>query len=314
MISVVVPIYRSSGSVPELLAALEALDRDLDGALEVVFVDDGSPDDSHQQLATRLAGVGLRAQLLALSRNFGSFAAIRAGLEVARGERFAVMAADLQEPPELILEFDSLLRTGEHDVVVGRRTVRRDPLAVRLASTTFWALYRRLIQSEIPPGGVDVFACGLAVRDEILRLRESHSSLVGLLMWVGFRRAEVPYERRVRTVGRSSWTLRKRLRYMTDSVFNFTDLPIRLLLWVGVLGLASAVAFSLVLIGAKLAGDIPVPGYTATVLIVTSFGALNCLGLGIIGSYVWRTFENTKARPNYIVSSRREFGKGDVPR
>lgn len=307
VISVVVPVYRNAEGIPDLLAALEGLHRRLEGGLEAVFVVDGSPDDSHFELEEGLPRAAFPAQLLALSRNFGSFAAIRAGLEAARGERFAVMAADLQEPPELIEEFDRILRGGAHDVVVGRRAARDDPPAVRRTAELYWALYHRLVQSEVPPGGVDVFGCQRRVRDQVLALREANSSLVGLLFWTGFRRAEVPYERRRRKAGRSAWTLAGRLRYLADSVFAFSDLPIRLLFWVGVLGLGTSFLFALAVIGARLGGAIVVPGYAATVVAITFFGGLNCLGLGIIGGYVWRAFENTKQRPGYIVASRRVF-------
>lgn len=307
MISVVIPVYLNAGSLPDLLAALEELHRKLEGGLEAVFVVDGSPDDSLRLLAERLPRADFPAQLLALSRNFGSFAAIRAGLEAARGERFAVMAADLQEPPGLILDFDHILCAGEHDLVVGRRTSREDPLSARLASRAFWCLYRRFVQPEVPPGGVDVFACGRRIRDQILQLREAHSSLVGLLFWAGFRRAEVPYERRRRATGRSAWTLAKRIRYLADSVFAFSDLPIRLLLWAGALSLGTSVMLTLAVVVARLSGVIAVPGYAATVVTITFFGGLNSFGLGIIGGYVWRAFENTKRRPGYIVASREIF-------
>lgn len=307
MISVVIPVYRNAASLPDLLAVLEDLHRRLEDGLEAVFVVDGSPDDSHRQLADRLPQAGFPAQLLALSRNFGSFAAIRAGLEAARGERFAVMAADLQEPPELILEFDRILRAGEHDLVVGLRASREDPLSARLASRAFWGLYRQFVQPEVPPGGVDVFACRRRLRDQILRLREANSSLVGLLFWAGFRRAEVPYERRRRASGRSAWTLAKRSRYLVDSVFGFSDLPIRLLLWAGALSLGTSVLLTLAVIVARLSGAIAVPGYAATVVTITFFGGLNSFGLGIIGGYVWRAFENTKRRPGYIVASREVY-------
>lgn len=304
MISVVIPVYKNAANIAPLVAALVDLQRELVSPLEVVFVVDGSPDDSHARLAAALPGTDLRAQLLLLSRNFGSFAAIRAGLEVARGDRFAVMAADLQEPPSLVLAFDAALRADEADIAIGTRVGRRDPLMTRLASQTFWGLYRRWIEPQIPEGGVDIFACTRKVRDQLLTLPENHSSLIGLLFWVGFRRKLVPYERREREIGRSAWTLQKRVRYMSDSVYAFSDLPIRLLTMVGSLGLIVSVSFSIAVLLLKAFGDIPVPGYAATVLTIVFFGALNCFGLGIIGNYVWRTFENTKSRPNYIVSLR----------
>lgn len=307
MLSLVIPVYNNSPYIPQLIDALERLRVGLESELEVVFVVDGSPDDSYLQLSNLLTGAGFQAQLLALSRNFGSFAAIRAGLEAAKGDRFAVMAADLQEPPELILEFDRILRAGEHDVVVGRRSSRQDPVLTRTLSRAFWAIYRTFVQPEVPEGGVDVFGCQRFVRDQIINLRENNSSLIGLLFWIGFRRAEVPYERRARSMGKSGWTFQKRFRYLSDSIFNFTDLPIRLLLAVGVLGLLATVVVGSAVVAAKISGTIEVPGYAATTLLIMFFGALNCFGFGVIGGYIWRTFENTKQRPNFIVATRHAF-------
>jgi polyisoprenyl-phosphate glycosyltransferase len=307
MISVVVPVYKNEENIAALLEALADLRGRLTSSLEVVFVVDGSPDRSYALLAAALPRYPVPSQLLLLSRNFGSFAAIRAGLEAARGDRFAVLAADLQEPPDLIVEFDRRLGAGTCDVVIGTRVTRADPFLARSGSRTFWAAYRRWVQPEVPPGGVDVFGCTWQVRDEILRLRESNSSLIGLLFWVGFRRELVRYDRRQRTAGRSAWTFAKKLRYLSDSVFNFTDLPIRLLFRIGALGIVGSVVAGGVILVAKLTSRITVPGYTATVLIVVTFGALNCMGLGIIGGYVWRTLENSKGRPNFLVATRTTF-------
>ncbi len=308
MISVVIPVYRNAESISALLEALARTHRALGGALEVVFVVDGSPDDSYLRLAAGLRSAPFRAQLLLLSRNFGSFSAIRAGLAAGTGEHFAVVAADLQEPPELVVEFARRLEAGGCDVVLGQRTGRADPPLSRAAAAAFWGLYRRLVQPELPHGGVDVFGCTRAVRDQIVRMGELNTSLVGLLLWVGFRRALVPYARRERHAGRSAWTFKKKLVYLMDSLFSFSDLPIRFLLRTGALGLALSVALGAVVLTAKLLGDIPVPGYAATVLTISFFGALNCFGLGIIGGYVWRTFENTKGRPTYIVASTERYG------
>jgi glycosyltransferase involved in cell wall biosynthesis len=307
MISVVIPVYKNSGNIAPLVSALEKLSAELNHEFEAVFVVDGSPDDSYLRLSQALPKAAFRSQLLALARNFGSFSAIRAGLEAGKGERFAVMAADLQEPPELIKEFDRELRAGNADVTIGTRVTRNDPFVSTIFSSLFWGFYRRYVQPEIPPGGVDIFGCTRSVRDQIVRLRENHSSLVGLLFWVGFRRALVPYERREREIGKSAWTFQKKLKYMLDSVFSFTDLPIRILTRIGFFGLMISVFLALVVLVARLANTIPVPGYAGTILAVTFFGALNCFGLGIIGSYVFRTFENTKFRPNFIVASHDSF-------
>jgi polyisoprenyl-phosphate glycosyltransferase len=307
MYSLVIPVYGNEGSIPELLAELEEMSQKLERRLEVVFVVDGSPDRSASLLAERLPSCAFPSQLILLSRNFGSFAAIRAGLAEASGPYFAVMAADLQEPPDLILSFFRILETEPVDVVLGTRESRADPAGVRIPSQIFWSLYRRFVQPDMPRGGVDVFGCHRVFRDHLLSLQEANSTLVGLLFWLGFRRRFVGYERLPRRHGRSGWTLGRRLRYLVDSTFAFSDLPIRLLIAIGGLGLVLSVGFSAIVLIARLTGAISVPGYAATVLIIAFFAALNSFGLGIIGSYVWRAFENTKARPQPIVMSKARF-------
>lgn len=309
MYSLVVPIYRNEESILDLLGVVEVLNARLDRELEVVFVVDGSPDGSQQILESELPKRDFDSQLLLLSRNFGSFAAIRAGLAEASGPYFAVMAADLQEPPELVLEFFRALTAEPVDLVLGAREGREDPIASRWAAGLFWWIYRTLVQPEMPRGGVDVFGCNRAVRDRLLALRESNSSLVGLLLWVGFRRKLIPYRRVRRARGKSAWTRSKKLRYLSDSMFGFSDLPIRLLLGAGGLGMAASLLFGAIVFAARLLGLIEVPGYSAIVIAISFFAALNMFGLGVIGSYVWRAFENTKGRPGAIVMSKARFGR-----
>lgn len=304
--SVVIPVYRNRESLPKLLEQMRGLDAALESRLEVVFVVDGSPDNSYAWLREELPRQPFRSVLVGLSRNFGSFAAIRAGMTEAHGPLFAVMAADLQDPPEAVLGFFEALCDDKADVAVGVRAARADPLPSRLASALFWGTYRRLIQPELPPGGVDLFGCNQIFRDHLVALPELNTSLVGLIFWLGFRRTSVTYVRRPRPYGKSAWSFRRKVRYLADSVFAFSDLPIRLLLSAGALGMAVSVVLGLAVLIARLAGNIDVPGYAATVLLITFFGALNMVGLGIIGGYVWRAFENTKARPGYIIASRIE--------
>lgn len=305
--SLVIPVYRNADSLPRLLQACERLSAQLQNALEVVFVVDGSPDASHELLREALPGASFASQLVLLSRNFGSFAAIREGLRAASGKYLAVMAADLQEPPELILTFFEALSGEPLDLVLGTRTARADPLLSRAASSAFWWLYRRTIEPAMPPGGVDVFGCTQQFRDRLVSLPESNSSLVGLLFWLGYRRKLIPYARQPRLSGRSGWTVRKKVKYLFDSLFAFSDLPIRLLAFLGGLGLLTSSVLSVVVLVARVLGLVTVPGYAATVLIVTFFAALNSFGLGVIGSYVWRTFENTKGRPLAIVMTAEQF-------
>lgn len=297
MLTLVVPVYRNEAGLPDLLDAVEGLHAQLQGQLEAVFVVDGSPDRSYAILRDALPQRRFSSRLLLLTRNFGSFAAIRAGLDAGTGERFAVMAADLQEPPDLVLRMNAVLQDEPVDVVVGVREARADPWRERLPAQLFWRLYRRYVVPEMPPGGVDIFACNRTFRDTLLRLQESHSSLVAQIFWLGFRRYTVSYARQQRRHGRSGWTLRKKLDYLMDSVFAFTDLPIRLLLRTGALGMLTAAVFGVVVAVARAMGAIDVPGYAMTVIVVVFFGGLNLLSLGIVGSYAWRAYENSKQRP-----------------
>lgn len=308
-LSLVVPIYGNEGSIDELLNAIRGIQTSIGGGFEVVFVIDGSPDRSYSLLHERLPHAGFAAQLICLSRNFGAFPAIRVGLECARGRVIAVMAADLQEPPELVIEFLAVLGHGDIDVAFGVREGRKDPVLSRLASRIFWSVYRRFVMSDIPKGGVDIFAVTNRFRDRLLQLNEANTSLLAQLFWLGGRRAFVPYERRERRHGRSGWTLNKKLRYLSDSVFAFTDLPVRILILLGLTSMAIATLLTIITLVAKFSGLVAVPGYAGTMLAILFFGAFNALGLGVVGSYAWRAFENTKSRPLAIVQSEESFNE-----
>lgn len=297
--TLVVPVYRNAGTIVQLVDATAEIAATTHGRFEAVYVIDGSPDNSEALLRRALAAAPFSWQVIRHSRNFGAFQAIRTGLAHGRGERFAVMAADLQEPPELAASFLDRLATGEVDVVVGVRATREDS---SLGSSVFWRFYRRFIQPDMPRGGVDMFGCTRQVRDALIALEEDNSSLVAQLFWLGYRREEVPYHRRGRADGISGWTFKRKLRYLEDSVFSFTDLPIKLLWRLGLLTAVGSIVLSAVIVVARLTNQIDLPGYATTLLVILAFATLNSIGLGIIGSYVWRAYENTKQRPLAVVS------------
>ena len=303
----IVPVYRNEENIPALLERFAQLNRQVSGGIDVVCVVDGSPDRSYELLATGLATAPFASHLLSLSRNFGSFAAIREGLKAADGRYFAVMAADLQEPPALIIDSFAALQADECDIALGNRVARDDPWLTRLASGVFWGIYRTFIQRELPKGGVDVFACNAAFRDELLKFHEANTSLVGQLLWLGFRRKLIPYARQPRQHGKSAWRFSQKLKYLMDSIYAFSDLPIKIFVALGVLGVITSTAMGLVVFVSRVSGAIAVPGYSATVIAIVFFAGLNMLGLGIIGSYVWRAYENTKARPLAVVMHARRF-------
>jgi glycosyltransferase involved in cell wall biosynthesis len=309
MLSLVIPVYKNEENIDRLLDELVKLGTRLDMELEVVFVVDGSPDHCYEMLAARLPRTPLRSQLIALSRNFGSFAAISAGLSCGRGDYFAVLAADLQEPPELAAEFVKIFASGEAEIVFGVRDSRSDPWLSELTSNLFWRIYRRFVVRDMPSGGVDVFGCTRAVRDQLLALPEVTTNLIALLFWIGFPRRFLRYTRQPRLAGKSAWSFSKKLQYCIDSIFNFTDLPIRLLLTVGATGSILAFCLGIVVLTAKIMGGIPIPGYTPIVLSISFFSGLITLGLGLIGQYLWLALKNTRNRPNFIIHTAQEFDR-----
>lgn len=305
--SLIIPVYKNEANLPDLLEALTALQEQSDLPMEVVFVIDGSPDRCYEILLRELEHVPFKAKLILFSRNFGAFAAIRAGLQKAEGDYLAIMAADLQEPPELVVKMWKELVADAADVVIAVRKSRNDPFMTKLPSTIFWGLYRRFVVPEVPSGGVDIFGCNRAFRDELLKLDERHSSLIAQMFWVGFRRKFLEYERQGRAHGKSAWTLRKKINYLLDSTFAFTDLPIQLLIQVGGVTTVLSAIFGLLVIVFRLMGWIEVPGYTATIIAIVFFGAFNLFALGIVGAYAWRTYENTKSRPLHIILREHNF-------
>lgn len=308
--SLIIPVYKNELNIPDLIEAISMINIELSNDLEVVFVVDGSPDNSYSILKKNLEKVGFLSKLVLLSRNFGSFSAVRAGLQTATGKFFSVMAADLQEPPSLIIDFYKILKKERFDIVIGVREGRDDPVMSKLAAKIFWYLYKKLIVKEMPHGGVDVFGCNEAFRNNLLQLEESHSSLIAQIFWLGFRRQQVTYKRVERKVGVSSWSLKKKLTYMMDSIYSFSNLPIKILSRIGVVGIVLFGFLGMITLISKMMGLISVPGYTLTLLAIGFLGAINIFGLGVIGSYAWRAYENTKSRPLAVILSVEEFNVG----
>ena len=299
--SLIIPVYYNQDSIPALLKKIEFIYNKLSQDLEVLFVVDGSPDRSYEILRDKLPKEKYSSKIILLSRNFGELNAIRTGLELATGKYFAVMSADLQEPSELIINFFLSLKNDQIDLAVGVRESREDPFFSKLASYTFWYLYRKFIFADIPKGGVDLFGCNKAFRDTLLKLKESNSSLIAQLFWLGFRRKEIKYKRLKRVHGTSQWNLKKKIQYMLDCVFSFTDIPIKILSISGLIGLVIFSLLGFLTFIFKILGFVSVPGYTSIFLSIGLLAAINIFGLGVIGSYAWRAYENTKHRPLSII-------------
>lgn len=295
--SIVIPVYNNESSIDPLFDSLEKIQTELGERVEVVFVNDASPDGAALSILKRSQVSNLEVTLIHHSRNFGSFSAIRSGFRYASGDFIGVVSADLQEPPSLLLSFFERLETTSVDIVFGSRTSRNDPFLSRVFSSVYWFLYKKFINKEIPKNGVDVFACRKNVIDVINKFNETNTSLIGMLFWIGFNRDFQEYERLDRPHGKSSWTLSKKLKYMSNSVFAFSDLPIRIIRTLGILGSFISIALGSFLLVVSFTGGIEVPGYVPTMLAILLGNSAILIALGILGSYLWRTYENSQARP-----------------
>jgi glycosyltransferase involved in cell wall biosynthesis len=298
--SVIVPVYNESANIPALYERIQRAVAGLDASWEFLFIDDGSVDDSFGVLAG-LYRTHPEVRALRLSRNFGSHVAIAAGLDHARGDLAIVMAADMQDPPEVLPTLIDRWRAG-CDVVWAVRRDREDSLSTRLWSWAFYAVIRRIALPEYPEGGTGSFCLiDRKVIDAFRQLRERNRVTFGLLLWLGFRQDHVPYRRARRQSGRSGWTGGKRVKAALDTIASFSYFPIRLISYVGVaVSLLSLVGAVYVLLTALFYAH-PVAGWPSLMVVVLFLGGVQLITLGIIGEYLWRNFDESKHRPLYFI-------------
>jgi glycosyltransferase involved in cell wall biosynthesis len=302
-ITVVVPVYWNEATLPALVERLRAVADELQpDELEMLFVDDGSGDDSYALL--RAEGErDERVQVVRLSRNFGSNAAILAGLTYARGDAIAVIAADLQDPPELIPQLVREWQDGAEVVVAARRS-RDDPFFSRLLSSMFNRLFRRFVFRDFPAGGFDFLLVSRRVARVLADMAERNSYIFGQAMWVGFERRVVEYDRTARAGGRSRWTLGKKAKYFVDAFTAFSYVPIRAASLLGFVLALAGFLYAAVLIVLRVTGAISnAPGFAALAVLILVAAGAQLVVIGIIGEYLWRVLEESRRRPAFIVDT-----------
>jgi glycosyltransferase involved in cell wall biosynthesis len=302
LVSLIVPVYHNAASLPELLARFQALaERNPDDRFEFIFVDDGSRDDSFGVLQ-ELAGGEPRMRVVKLLRNFGSTAALLAGLAHARGDAVAAIAADLQDPPELLDAMLDRWRRGRKVVLAARET-RDDPGLTALLSDLFYAAFRRFAIPTMPRRGFDFFLIDRRVCDLIAEFPEANTYLMGLILWVGFEPAVVPYHRSGREVrfGRSMWSLSRKLKYFADAFVAFSYAPVRIASVMGAsLGLAG-LAYAVVVVLERLFRDKVVEGWSSLMVVLLVASGAQLMMTGVLGEYLWRNLEQARGRPRYII-------------
>jgi dTDP-4-amino-4,6-dideoxygalactose transaminase/glycosyltransferase involved in cell wall biosynthesis len=311
-LAVVVPVYGNEASLPELYERIVSASEKANVELTIQFVNDRSPDNS-QTVLEALAERDPRVRVILLSRNHGSFVAIAAGLaQVADHDAAVILSADLQDPPETVLQMMDRWRQGKR-VVLCVRAKRDDPLATRLFSETFHWLFRRIALKDMPPGGFDFCLIDKAVIKVILESAEKKTSLVGLILWAGFDRAVVEYDRAERKHGKSMWSLGRKLSYAFHSIVAFSSFPMK---FFGVIGLAltclSLAGMAYILIASFL-GLISSPGWASMMLSQLVTITVMFLGFAVIGGYLWINLEQTRKRPLFIVEKSVGTARGTLP-
>jgi dolichol-phosphate mannosyltransferase len=303
-LSVVLPAYGEAANLELMLPRLLAADLGAELG-EIVVVDDHSADDTLGVLR-RLAARDPRVRGLRLARNSGSHLAILCGLKRIRGEVAVVLAADGQDPPEVIAQLLREWRQGAQVVWAVRAAREGVSWWTRLSSRIFYAVMNAVSEVRLPPGGADFFLIDRRVADALVAVPEHRVSLFTLLASLGFRQAEVPYTKRARQAGRSGWTARRKLRLFLDSVLGYSTLPLRLATAFGFAYAAAGFVYATLLVTNKVTdgrifGGVPVTGFAAlmTVLLISSGTIL--VVLGIFGEYLWRALEEVRGRPRFLV-------------
>lgn len=299
-LSVIVPVLNESDGLFELHRRLSAVLDSISGSAEIIFVNDGSSDDSIDvimQLRDRDSRVGF----LDLSRRFGKEIAMSAGLDHCSGDAAILLDADLQDPPEYIPKMLAAWRSG-YDVVAMQRADRSvDSMPKRVSARCFYRLLNWLSPVEIPPGVGDFRLLSRRAVDALMRMRERNRYMKGLYAWVGFSYIELPYVREQRFTGESKWPFLKLFGLALDGITSFSISPLRLASLLGILSALGAVGYGvLIVIKTILYGD-PVAGFPALIVVITFLGSVQLLAIGLLGEYVGRMFLETKQRPMYLL-------------
>ncbi|HQY62052.1 MAG: glycosyltransferase family 2 protein [Myxococcales bacterium] len=299
-LSLVLPIFNEAEVLPELRARLTEFMGQLPADTEVIFVDDGSKDDS-LRLLRDMARAQPRYKVLSFARNFGHQVAITAGIDYARGEAVVVMDADLQDPPEVVAEMVAKWREG-YDVVYGKRRSRAGETWFKLLTARwFYRLFAAMIPIEVPLDTGDFRLMSRRVVVALRELREVHRFVRGMVSWVGFKQTAVLYDRAGRFAGETKYPLRKMLKFAADGITSFSVLPLRLATYAGAIIAVGAVGVAAWAVLAKFVFDATVPGWTAVTVLVSLLAAVQLLMIGILGEYVGRIYEQVKARPLYVL-------------
>jgi len=307
LISLISPAFNESENLGPLYERLAAAMAAVGVDWEWIVVDDHSRDNTFDVLRA-LTARDPRVRGVRLARNSGSHVAITCGLHLAKGDAAIMLAADLQDPPETIRAMLERWRAGAEVVWATRRERPGDRTHSGFAAVYYWIMRRVVGMKEMPERGADFFLIGKPVLDAFRQFRERNVSVLALITWIGFRQETIEYDKQPRTAGRSGWTLARKIKLVVDSIVSFTDLPIRLCWYGGAALLALAVVVGVI-------GIAQLPTLGAALLLMLSvvlgLAGLQLIALGLIGEYVWRTLDEARGRPQYLIEAVADAAQGE---
>ena len=307
-LSIVVPVYYNSDTLELLYEDMKAKILHKLEEYEIVFVDDGSGDNSWE-IMNKLRDQDENIKCVKLSRNFGEHAALLAGLSACSGDCAVTKQADLQEDSTLILEMYESWKRGNKVVLAVRKERKENKVKVFFANM-YYAIIRKLVNKNMPSGGCDCYLVDRKVIEVLERLDEKNSSLTLQVMWVGFKTDMIYFVRQDREVGQSRWTLSKKIKLVMDSVMSFSYFPLRFMSGLGIVFDLLAVILLIGVLIEKFTKGTPIAGWASLMCVILLASGMIMLMLGVLGEYIWRTLDAARTRPPYIVDEVNEVRNG----
>ena len=307
-LSIVIPVYNNELNLRSLYEKLskEVLNKN-NIKYEIIFVDDGSEDSSYNELL-KLREKDKNIKIIKFTRNFGAYTAIFAGLKYADGNCMLIIPADLQTPPKLILEMYSWWEK-DYKIVLAVRDDREEGKIQSFFSNTYWKLAKKYALKNTPEKGYDSFLIDQKVANSISNANEKNSPLSAQILWYGYKVKKIYYVRKKRELGKSQWTLSKKIKLFIDTFIAFSYAPIRIISVVGIIISLASFIFAIIILFNKFYNNIPIQGWASLMIVLLGLSGIQLITLAIIGEYLWRNFDESRKRPIYVVE--KEIGIDD---
>ncbi len=303
-LSIIIPCYYNEDNIPVTTAELLKNEKNFpeEVEFEYVMVDDGSKDGTLAKLLIFEKENPGKVKIVKLVSNVGSYNAIVAGMETATGDCNVVITADLQDPPALMIKMYEYWKNGVK-LVIANREERNEGFFKTLFANTFQYLMKHFALKNLPDGGFDYVLFDKRIREEIVKMEEKNTNCLYLMLWLGYDYVSIPYKRAERQIGKSRWTLQKKLKLFVDSFVSFSFLPIRAITTLGFILGFLALGYGLFVAFAKATGLVQLSGWSSIMMVVLFVSSFQMISIGVIGEYLWRTLDASRRRPNYLIET-----------